>query len=173
VINNRGSVTDIAEWRAFFESLHVRLLVYGLVMIQRRSENRPVFTVRRQIGSRTGPAEHGWLYDWETAVVTHEPAWLLSLRPHSIPGITFHVEHNFNGKEWVPDKYLLESEHPFASALPAQAWTAHLLTCADGSLTAAELLERLKADGALHPDTPAKAFAEMLATLVSGGFLRV
>jgi SAM-dependent methyltransferase len=173
VINNKGSVADIAEWRAFFESLHVRMLAYGLVMIQRRKEDRPVFTVRRQIGSRTGPAEHAWLFDWETAVVTHEPAWLMGLRPRSTAGIRFHVEHNFSGGTWVPDTYLLESDHPFASGLPAQAWTAHLLTCADGSLTVAELLDRLKADGALRPETPASAFAEMLATLVSGGFLQV
>ncbi len=173
VISKKGSVTDIAEWRSFFENLHVSALVYGLVMIQRRAKNRPVFTVRRQIASQTGPAEHARLFDWETAVVTHEPAWLLGLRPRSTPGIRLHVEHSFAGGNWVPDSYLLETDHPFASGLPAQAWTAHLLACADGSMTAAELLERLKSDGALHPETPASAFAEMLATLISGGFLQV
>jgi SAM-dependent methyltransferase len=173
VIGKKGSVTDIAEWRSFFESLHVSALVYGLVMIQRRANNRPVFTVRRQTGSTTGPAEHARLFDWETAVVTHEPDWLLGLRPRSTPGTRLHVEHNFDGGIWVPDTYLLETDYPFASGLRAQAWTAHLLACADGSLTAADLLERLKSDGALHPDTPASAFAEMLATLISGGFLQV
>ena len=173
VISKEGSVTDIAEWRSFFESLHVRALVYGLVMIQRRAKNRPVFTVRRQTGSQTAPADHARLFEWETAVVTHEPAWLLGLRPRPAPGTRLHVEHNFDGGKWVPDSYLLETGHPFASGLPAQAWTAHLLACADGSLTAAELLDRLKSDGALHPETPASAFAEMLATLISGGFLQV
>ena len=173
VIGKQGSVIDIAEWRSFFESLHVSALVYGLVMIQRRANNRMVFTVRRQTGSQTGPTEHARLFEWETAVVTHEPAWLLGLRPRSTPGTRLHVEHSFDGGKWVPDSYLLETGHPFASGLPAQAWTAHLLACADGSLTAAELLERLKSDGALHPETPASAFAEMLATLISGGFLQV
>jgi hypothetical protein len=129
--------------------------------------------VRRQIGTQTGPAEHAALFEWETAVVTHEPSWLLGLRPRSTPGTRLRVEHNFDGGNWVPDAYLLETSHPFASGLAAQAWTAHLLACADGSLTAAELLERLKANGALHPETPAGAFAEMLATLISGGFLQV
>ena len=55
----------------------------------------------------------------------------------------------------------------------AQAWTAHFFTRADGSRTTAELLDQLKADGALHPETPPAAFAEMLATLISGGFLQV
>jgi SAM-dependent methyltransferase len=173
VISKNGSVTDIANWRSFFESLHVRALVYGLVMIQRRAKNRPVFTVRRQIGSQSGPPEHERLFEWETAAVTHKPAWLLELRPRAAPGIRFHVEHHFVGRAWVPDSYLLEADHPFASELAAQAWTGHLLTCADGSLTAAELLERLKSDGTLHPETPASAFGEMLATLISGGFLQV
>jgi hypothetical protein len=48
-----------------------------------------------------------------------------------------------------------------------------LLASADGSQTAADLLDRIKADGAVHPETPAEAFAEMLATLISGGFLQV
>jgi len=173
VISKNGSVSDIADWRSFFESLHVSALVYGLVMIQRRAQNRPVFTVRRQVGSQTGPPEHARLFEWETAVLTHGPAWLLGLHPRSAPGIRFHVEHRLAGGEWVPDSYQLEADHPFASGLAAQAWTGHLLTCADGSLTAAELLERLKSDGALHPETPASAFAEMLATLISGGFLQV
>ena len=173
VIGKKGSVTDIADWRAFFETLHVDALVYGLVMIQRRAQERPVFTVRRQTGPRTGPAEHAWLIDWETAVVSHDLSWLLGLRPRSAPGIRLRVEHALDGGNWVPDTYLLETIHPFAADLPAQAWTAHLFTCADGSLTVAELLERLKADAAVHPDTPPSAFAEMLATLISGGFLQV
>ena len=173
VISKNGSVTDIGEWRSFFESLHVDALIYGLVMIQRRAQPRPVFTVRRHTGSQTGPAEHARLFEWETALVTHEPSWLLGLRPRSAPGIRLQVEHRLDGGAWTPDSYLLETGHPFASGLPAQAWTAHLLACADGSLTAAELLEQLKSAGALHPETPASAFAEMLATLVSGGFLQV
>ncbi len=173
VIGKKGLITDIADWRSFFESLHVEALVYGLVTIQRRAEKRPVFTVRRQTGPRTGPAEHSWLFDWETAVVSRQPSWLLGVRPRTVPGIRLRVEHSFDGGNWVPEKYVLETDFPFAGDLAAQAWTAHLLACADGSLTAAELLDRLKADGALHPDTPPRAFAEMLSTLVSGGFLQV
>jgi hypothetical protein len=73
----------------------------------------------------------------------------------------------------VPQTYHLETEYPFSMEMPAQAWTAYLLTCADGTLTSAELLEKLKADGALHQDTPPAEFAEMLAVLISGGFLQV
>jgi len=173
VISKKGAVSDIPNWRAFFENLHVQALVYGFVMIQRRAQPRPVFTTRRQIGPRTGPAEHIWLFDWETASASHDPSWLLGLRPRAVPGIRLRVDHGLANGEWTPDAYLLETDYPFNSELPAQAWTAHLLTRADGSRTATELLEQLKADGALHPETPPDAFAEMLATLISGGFLQV
>jgi SAM-dependent methyltransferase len=173
VISKKGAVTDIPNWRAFFENLHVQALVYGLVMIQRRVQPRPVFTVRRQIGPRTGPAEHAWLFDWETSAVSHPATWALSWKPRAVPGIHLRVDHAFENGNWIPETYLLETDHPFDSELPAQAWTAHLFTRADGSRTTAELLDQLKTDGALHPQTPPEAFAEMLSTLISGGFLQV
>ena len=173
VISKKGAVTDIPDWRAFFENLHVQALVYGFVMIQRRAQPRPVFTVRRQIGPRTGPAEHAWLFDWETSAVSHPATWALGFKPRAAPGIHLRVDHNFENGDWVPGAYLLETDYPFNSELPAQAWTAHLFTRADGSRTTTELLDQLKADGALHPETPPAAFAEMLATLISGGFLQV
>lgn len=173
VISKKGAVTDIPDWRAFFENLHVHALVYGFVMIQRRAQPRPVFTVRRQIGPRTGPSEHAWLFDWETSAVSHPATWALAWKPRAVPGIRLRVDHGFENGNWMPENYLLETDYPFNSELPAQAWTAHLFTRADGSRTTAGLLDQLKADGALHPETPPEAFAEMLATLISGGFLQV
>jgi SAM-dependent methyltransferase len=178
VISKKGAVTDIPDWRAFFEALHVQALVYGLVMIQRRmiqtqGAERPVFTIRRQIGPRSGPAEHASLFAWQTAAASRASTWLLGLQPRAVPGIRLRVDHTFDNGNWLPDAFLLETDYPFNSELPAQAWTAHLFTRADGSLTAAQLLDQLKADGALHPETPPAAFADMLATLISGGFLQV
>jgi hypothetical protein len=50
-------------------------------------------------------------------------------------------------------------------------WIAYLLTRCDGTKTGAELLEELKLEHAIHPDTGASDFADVLKTLVSGGFL--
>jgi len=172
VIRNRGAVDDIANWRAFFESLGIKVLVYGCVMIQRRAAKRPVFTVRRQTGPRTGPAEHAWLLDWETIGATLKPAWLDEARPAVAPGAKLRVDHHFEAGNWAPDHYLLETEHPFNNEMPAQAWTAYLFTLCDGSRTADQIFQQLKTEGALHPETPALAFTNMLATLVSGGFLQ-
>jgi methylase of polypeptide subunit release factors len=173
VIKRKGPVEDITAWRAMFDGLHVQALVYGFVTIQRRDCLRPVFTVRRQSGPRSGSAEHAWLVDWETVASANEPEQLLSARLRASPEARLRLEHRIAEGAWIPEVYHLETEYPFSMEMRAQAWTAHLLTCADGSLTSAKLLEKLKADGALHPDTPAAEFARMLAVLVSGGFLQV
>jgi len=83
------------------------------------------------------------------------------------------MEHRLTNGAWAPESYRLEIDHPFSMSLRGQAWTAHLLASADGSRSAAELLEKMKVDGALHPDTPPLEFCRMLAMLVSGGFLEV
>jgi SAM-dependent methyltransferase len=173
VIRARGAVEDITNWRAFFENLKVSVLVYGLVIVQRRTGNRPVFTLRRQTSARTGPLEHRWLLDWETAAAERGLEWMLTARPRAVPGIELQVKHRFDAGNWAPYEYRLETDHPFNTELRAQAWTAYLFTCADGSRTAAELLDKMKAEGALHPDTPGAEFADLLGALVSGGFLQV
>ena len=74
---------------------------------------------------------------------------------------------------WAPQSYVLDTEYPFVLEIPAQAWTAHLLALADGSHTSAELLDLLKAQGAVHANTPAPEFAQVIAQLISGGFLEL
>ncbi|PYT16341.1 MAG: SAM-dependent methyltransferase [Acidobacteria bacterium] len=173
LIRNRGQVEDIKAWREMFEQLHVKTLAYGLVVIQRRNRMRPVFTVRRQTGRQSGPAEHEWLVEWETAAVAGEADRILAARPRASKHTHLRVENRLSDGEWVAEAYHLETEYPFSMELRAQAWTAYLLTCADGSRSAAELLEKLKSDGALHPETPPHQFARMLEVLVSGGFLEI
>ena len=173
VIRNKGLVTNITEWREFFRKIGAQAMPYGFVTLQRRAKPRPVFTVRRQTGARTGYTEHAWLLQWETKLVENGPALMLSATPRPTPGVRMSVEQHLENAEWSPDAYLLQVDYPFRMELPSQAWISYLLTCADGQLTGAQLLEKLKADGALHPETPADEFAEMLGVLVSGGFLVV
>jgi len=170
----RGTtVAEIHEWNGLFKKLHVTAFVYGFLMIQRRDRVRPVFTVRRQAASNTSPADHAWLLDWETSTVDGGLERMLGSRLRAVADTKLHMEHRMVNGEWVPESYRLEVDHPFSMSLRGQAWTAHLLASADGSRTAVELLDKLKTDGAVHPDTPPIEFVRMLAMLVSGGFLEV
>jgi SAM-dependent methyltransferase len=176
VVRYHGSGADVPAWRAFLRELGVQSLVYGWVMIQRRkivgqAHSRPVFTVRRQAGAKTTPADHAWLLEWETAAAGLPKDWLQTVRPRASPNARLRVEHRMTSDGWVPDSYTLEVESPFDMESRAQAWTAQLLASADGVRTAAQLLDELKSEGALHPDAPAADFAQVLSTLISGGFL--
>lgn len=173
LIKRNAPAADILAWRSFFEGLQVQALAYGFVAIQRRDRLRPVFTVRRQTGLRSGPAEHAWLMEWETAVAGGNEEVILASRPRVARDVRLRVVHQIREGEWTPEAYDVEADHPFRMEMRAEAWTAHLLRCADGSLTSAELLEKMKAGGALHPEAPPVEFARMLATLISGGFLQI
>jgi hypothetical protein len=111
--------------------------------------------------------------DWETSLARSGAGDLLTLRPRAREGVALQVTHKLESQGWVPDSYRFEIRHPFDMELSAQAWAGYLMQRADGSLTGAELLEAMKSDGAVVPETPPHEFAQMLALLVSGGFLQV
>ncbi len=173
LVRKGGKLADIRAWKEMFKQLGVQTFSYGFLMIQRRDRVRPVFTVRRQACQRTSPADHARLLAFETATVNGGLEKMLGDRPTTVADTRLHTEHRLINGEWIPEIFRLEIDHPFSMSLRGQAWTAHVLATADGSRTTLELLEKLKSDGAVHPDTPPLEFVRMLAVLVSGGFLEL
>src|SRR5208282_5673831 len=55
--------------RESLASLGVESLPYGWIIIQRRSNARSVFTVRRSAGQGAGREKIAWLLKWETVAV--------------------------------------------------------------------------------------------------------
>jgi hypothetical protein len=173
LLRRGGQLSEIRDWKEMFKKLGVRTFAYGFLMIQRRDHVRPVFTVRRQAGPETSPADHIKLLAYETATVEGGPERMLGIRPRAVAGTKLHTEHRLVNGDWAGEVYRLEIDHPFSMSLRGQAWTAHVLACADGSLSTTDLLEKMKSDGAIHPDTPAGEFVRMLAVLASAGFLEM
>jgi hypothetical protein len=122
------------------------------------------------VGPRSGPDQQHWLVDWETSAASGTQG-LLAQRFRASHDTRMRVEHRLTEEGWAPESYVLDTEYPFVLEIPAQAWTAHLLARADGSRTSAELLDLMKSEGAIHPNTPPQEFAQVIAQLVSGGFL--
>jgi methylase of polypeptide subunit release factors len=172
ISRNRSLIADAKPWRELFEQLRVKQIARGFLILQRRAHSRPVFTVRRAVGPKSGAAEQHWLVDWETSTASGAHG-MLAQRPRASRETRMRVEHRLAEGGWAAESYALATEYPFALEIPAQAWTAHLLALADGSHTGAELLDLMKAEGAVHPQTPAPEFAGMLAQLVAGGFLEL
>jgi methylase of polypeptide subunit release factors len=171
VIRNGGRVEDIQAWRDLFESQGIQGLAYGFLTIQRREHPRPVFTARRTAGPRTGPAEHAWMMDWETSVASGGAGEMLRTRILASRETRLTVQQQLTEEGWEARDFRLEIDHPFRMETRVQVWVAHLLAIAYGSLTGAQLLDKLKEAGAVHPETPPEEYASMLAILVSGGFL--
>jgi len=173
ILRKGGTVDDLRIWRQHLKQRGVREFAYGFLTVQRRTKERPVFTVRRQTGPNTGAAEHARLVEWETSVAANGPGQILNQRLRTCAKVKLRTDFHVTSDGWVPEKYQLLTEHPFNMDLEAHAWTAHLLASADGTVTAGELLDKLKAAGSVHPDTPPEDYARFVATMVSGGFLEL
>jgi hypothetical protein len=171
VVLQKGSADDIAGWRELFEQWDVRALVYGVVVIQRRTGDRPVFTVRRDVGPKTGPAECAWLVEWATAAL--DASKVLPMKPRARDNASLKVEHRFAGGEWQPESYRLVSEYPFRATMKCESWPPHLLTIANGSHTIQELLDQLKSSEALPQTVASIEFAPVVAAMICSGFLEV
>lgn len=169
VLLHKGAAEDITRWRELFKQWGVKSLSYGIVVIQRRATNRPVFTVRREAGPRTGPAEVEWLIDWSTTSL--DARALPGLRPRTRQGVLLRISHRFAEKGWRLETYRVESEYPFKEGVKVEPWTAELLTIADGSLTIEELLERLKSEEFLPASIELTDFTRAVAAMVSTGLL--
>jgi SAM-dependent methyltransferase len=173
IIRYQGSSDDIRAWRDFFNELKIRQFVYSFITIQRHAKPRQPFTVRRQTGPKTGPKEHAWLVDWETSLAERGLEPVLDLKPRTVPGVRLQSGHQLTPGGWAANSFSIQTSHPFNMDLDCDPWAPHLLACADGGRTTAELLEVLKQDGAMRPDTPPIEFARLVSMLVSGGFLEV
>ena len=85
---------DQYRFKDLFKQLEIESLVYSVVMLQRRTTDRPTFTIRRQFGPRTGPSEIDWALEWETLVVSGEATErILQSRPKPNPETELRVLH--------------------------------------------------------------------------------
>lgn len=160
------------KWKELLDTRRITALPYAMMMVQRQAAGRRPFTVRRQTGPKTSRAEHDWLLASETQAAC-DPDAVLRMRLRPSPQCVLQVTNRLNAQDWEPVEYFLAIDEPFRMEMKADPWLAWLLARCDGSQTAAELFEELKGSGVIHPDTAANDFAQVVNTLVSGGFLLV
>lgn len=179
-VTARGGWEQVEQWKTHFKKLGVKELVHGLLIIQRKTDDRPAFTLRRKQGRRSGPSEPsgsseiGWLFRWEAAC--GEPGFLDRLmlsKPAAREGLELQVVHRYAAGGLEPSEFTLQTDYPFSMECKAQPWMAMLLAQCDGKTSAQEIFETCKRDRLIHPETPARQFAQVLRTLASGGFLEI
>jgi len=160
-------------WKKLFARLGVESLVYGFVVIQRRTGARQTFTVRRQAspGPRRAPWE--WLLAWESAATEDLTRLILDRPLHRGCDADFLVRHRLEGSAWTPQQYTLQAEWPFRMECDAHPWMANLISLCDGRATGRDQLRVLVENEVVPRNVSEEEFARAAAGLVSGGFIEV
>jgi methylase of polypeptide subunit release factors len=172
-VSKSGGREQFAQWERLFEKNEVRELVVGMVVIQRLAEQRPAFTIRRDLASSTPAPALEWAMQWETEIRREGAAQRLFLaKPLSTPGIEIMVRQVLRDGEIFPESFTLSTKQPFATELRVQPWMTLLLPRCDGKTTVADLFEFARQNEWIIPETPAEEFCRLLATMISGGFLQ-
>jgi SAM-dependent methyltransferase len=173
----RGEIAhqEFAARRAAFEQAGIEDFVYGLILVQRHpGAGRRPFTVRRQIGARTGSAEIEWAIRWEsTAASAGAAALLLEARPARSKNLEVQVVHRVKDGMLEPQDFTLQTEYPFRMESRVHPWTAALIEACDGARTGRELHGWFVEQGLIPRDVRAGDFARFLGSLISGGFLEI
>lgn len=173
-LTGRAELGEVVQRHRVFERLEVERLVYGSFVIQRHPSPRPSFVARRQAGETTGVAEVEWLLGWEAAAsATDAVTQLAGARPSAAPGCRLRVGQSYREGSWTADECALSTDSPFALEARCPPWAAEMLARCDGGTSVADLHGRLRTAGVLPPTLGLSAFAQLIRSLIAGGFLRV
>ncbi|MCL5743626.1 MAG: class I SAM-dependent methyltransferase [Acidobacteria bacterium] len=169
-----ASAAELEHWKAMFEKLEVEQLFYGSILIARKTAGRNPITLRVQNGDASGYAEVEWLLRWARAgSEAGIPQYLLESRPKLSPCTEMTVLHRAGEGGLVPAEYTFTSEYPFRTECRCAEWVAALLARCDGTLTAREHFENMKAGGTLNPKMQAQEFIHVLGNMVLAGFVQI
>jgi SAM-dependent methyltransferase len=166
---------DLKSFQKLFRELKVTSMIYVVLLVQRKAEPRDAFTVRRQGQTNTPISSLLWLLDFETSVrQSGGIERLLDKRVAANPEVSFRVTHKLAGEGWAVDNYVLQTGQPFSMEARTDPWAAHLLaTAGTGTHTLREVVDFLKQQEVLPAQLAPEEFAQAVAVLISGGFLRV
>jgi len=162
---------ELQYWSTLFRTLRVKYLVYGCIVVQRHDTRREPFTLRLQKGRTSTPAETEWALAWNTAAASLGAEALLASRLGVSPELNLAVLHKVREGSLVPEEFMLRVNYPFDAECKCPRWCAGLVAACDGSRTAGETLETLKANGVVDSQTEASEFADVIRVLLGSGFL--
>ncbi|MCZ2151208.1 MAG: methyltransferase [Bryobacterales bacterium] len=172
LMRGRAKAEEIPEWGRLFESLKIFHFLASVVVIQRRAEERPVFTVRRKAGPFSGPRELEWLMHWETerAKGCEDIILQSKLRPGKT---TLQLTHGIHEGKWALAEQKLEVAHPYPNTWEVDPLGAYLIPKLTGAASGAEVFDGLIKEGVIGGNLDPRRFARTLGELVSGGFVVV
>ena len=166
-LQERKTYAAWQSWMKAFNDAGVRDMVYGMVVVQRATEARDVFTVRRE-GPGAQAADIPALVRWETQA--SQPAFadfVLESYPRAQEGSSMHVEHLLEAGIWKQSTLKLARSEPFEVRIEIDPVTANLLSQMDGSKSGLALIASLPFE--VKPEQ----MAGLIRMLVSNGFVAI
>ena len=174
VVRGRGSVEQVQQWREVLQKLKIVSFVFGGIFICRHGEKRKGYTIRRPMAEKSGLPEIERLMEWERQVARGEDTAILQRsRLQAASECRLTANYALREGNWTPESQKLFIDAPFKMQLEAPGWTLQLLSECDGTRTGEELLESLKAQGIIPPETPFPDFGDVLTVMVSGGYVKI
>jgi methylase of polypeptide subunit release factors len=171
-VNSSTPREDLKRFRGIFERDKVQHLVNGMILVQRKTSSRTVFTVRRQASRRTTLDSVRSMLTWETAASSPDATdHILNARARCNPELELHVSHKMTDEGWAISQYRLQTGFPFSMDATTDAWAPFLVGMCDGSKTLRQHFEDLKAQEALPATARPDEFARAVSVLISGGFI--
>jgi hypothetical protein len=173
-LDGNVGLEEVVQRHELFRALRVERLVYSTIVIERHATPRPAYTARRQVGRGLGTEEIDQLMAWQAAATAPDLLKRLLDAPlDSLPRIQMRVDHSFKNNRWVTQDCVLSTVTPFVVEAKCPPWMATVIARCDGKLTTREHLDFLKSSGSVPPQAQEMEFAEMIRSLIDGGFLRM
>lgn len=167
------SPDDAERCRRRLMQLGIQQLVYGSIVVRRRSTDRPTFTVRRKRGE-AGRREIDWLLAWtEAAHIRDGTALILGSRPTVSPYARLRQLHRINAGHWIPEATSVTTDYPFESSARCSIEASEFLARCDGVMSVREHVQWMKHRGLLPAETEEAGFATLVRALIDGGFLEI
>jgi SAM-dependent methyltransferase len=181
VESKHSDPTELEKWENFFSSIGALELVYGALVIQRRSQEtiaspdapKPL-TARTKLGDRTDGSSFESIfewYHWRTRPIALQE--LSYLRPSLAPDLQLKTVQTFDHGELSPNKYLLITEIPFPLSSSIEPWIVTAILNFDGKKSVAEVYRAGQEAQAIPGLITLDDFAAIVANLIDGGFLAV
>ncbi len=164
---------EVAQWLHFFRARGVQNLTLGEMVLHRHATPRRPFTVRRERGRESGPAEVAWLMALHAAAAVDSDRNLASARVRFSPYAKLLVTHRLQEAGLAPVRFLLSTDYPFSTECEIESWAGVLMSACNGRVTLSELFELARSNSLLPGKADFSEFAEVIRVLVSGGFLEM
>lgn len=164
VLLKSSDSATLYRWIRLFEQYRIQQMVLGALILQRRREPRPVFTVRRQLAGKAAVTDMEALVNWETRCVSADfVSSVLTTRPKSTEQWEVLSRHAFEDGRMATISHCLLVSHPFEGTIECAPWIVSLATKANGELTTSQLLGAMQKQTGQSGETLLRVFAQLVA----------